>query len=101
MKIYYDHATRNVTIRATPRAETVPTVEQAATVVQPAQIPPATCRLRHNRRRRRRVQRPRRSPLGDRGRKRTPDGQRLTVPRPAAADHQLSAVTRRHTQLSR
>ena len=48
MKIYYDHATRNVTIRATLRSETVPTVEQAANVValtresngSVAQIPP-------------------------------------------------------------
>jgi site-specific DNA recombinase len=33
MKIYYDHTTRNVTIRATLRAETVPAVEQAAAVI--------------------------------------------------------------------
>lgn len=33
MKIYYDHATRNVTIRATLRGETVPAVEQAATII--------------------------------------------------------------------
>jgi hypothetical protein len=33
MKIHYDHATRNVTIRATLRAETVPAVEQAATII--------------------------------------------------------------------
>ena len=33
MKIHYDHATRNVTIRATLRSETVPAVEQAATMV--------------------------------------------------------------------
>lgn len=33
MKIYYDHTTRNVTIRATLRGETVPTVEQAANII--------------------------------------------------------------------
>ncbi len=33
MKIYYDHATRNVTIRAILRSETVPAVEQAATII--------------------------------------------------------------------
>jgi hypothetical protein len=33
MKIHYDHATRNVTIRATLRSETVPAVEQAANTI--------------------------------------------------------------------
>jgi len=33
MKIYYDHTTRNVTIRATLRGETVPAVEQAAAII--------------------------------------------------------------------